>query len=203
MQEGTSYVGYKRVFSRAIDPSNNQRVNLLFDTDDQFNKINASASVLAVAQSKLGFTEDTTAGFDAYKYNVGTIREVNKIVYGDPRDSITYPGVSAAGAEIFIRAPLVRRIEVSINIRVKTGIPFVRVTEQVRNNITALINSSPIGKSIAISDIIATVNTIPGVVAVSISSPTYDPSNDIIVIQPFEKPFVLDSVNDVTVSKVE
>lgn len=203
IQEGKVYTGYKRVENIAANPANLQQVNLVFDTNEQFEKINQSAGILMTAQSKLGFTTDITSGFDSYKYHTGLLRQANKIVYGDPRDSVTFPGVAAAGAEIFIQPPLVRRVKVSINVRVNTGIPFIRITEQVRNNITALINSSEIGESIAISDIIATVNTIPGVRAVSISSPQYDPANDVIVIQPSEKPFVLDSINDINVSKVE
>ena len=202
VEEGFSYVGYKKIFGKAIDPANLQRYLLLFDTDEQYLKINEAASVLMTAMSKLGYTDTTIAGYDSYKHHIGLIAEANRIIYGNPRDSVVYPGVAAAGAEIFIKPPLVRRITVSINIRVQTGIPFSRISEQVRNNIAALINSNPIGQSIAISDIISTVNSIPGTRAVSISSPTYDPLNDIIVINPAEKAFILDVVNDVQVSKV-
>jgi len=178
-------------------------VLLLFDSNEEYVKINEAASTLLTSQGKLGFSETTISGFDSYKHHIGLIAQSNKIVYGDPRDNVTYPGVAAAGAEIFIKPPLVRRITVSINVRVQTGIPFSRITEQVRNNIAALINSTGIGESIAISDIISTVNSIPGTIAISISSPTYDPLNDIIVVNPAEKPFVLDIVNDIQVSKVE
>ena len=203
VEEGIQYVGYKKVFSKAIDPANLQRYLMLFDNNEGYAKINEAADVLMTAMGKLNYSSSTISGYDSYKHHIGLIAEANKIVYGDPRDDITYPGVAAAGAEIFIKPPLVRRITVSINVRVQTGIPFSRITEQVRNNIAALINSSPIGESIAISDIISTVNSIPGTRAVSISSPTYDPLHDIIVINPAEKPFVLDIVNDVQVSKVE
>ena len=202
VEEGTPYVGYKKIYSKAVNPANLQRNILLFDSSSQYTKINEAAGVLISAMGKLGFSESTVAGYDSYKHHTGLIAEANKIVYGDPRDNITYPGVAAAGAEIFIKPPLVRRITVSINVRVQTGIPFSRITEQVRNNIAALINSTAIGQSIAISDIISTVNSIPGTRAVSISSPTYDPLHDIIVVNPAEKPFVLDLVNDIQVSKV-
>lgn len=203
IEEGTKYSGYKRIYSKAVDPANLQRNTIIFDTNAQFAKANEAAGVLMSATGKLAFPEQTIAGFDSYKHHIGLIAQANKIVYGDPRDTTTYPGVAAAGAEIFIKPPLVRRITVSINVRVQTGIPFSRITEQVRNNIAALINSSKIGESIAISDIISTVNSIPGTRAISISSPTYDPLNDIIVVNPAEKPFVLDIVNDIQVSKVE
>ena len=203
VEEGTPYVGYKKVYSKAVDPANLQRITLLFDSNEGYSKLNEASSMLLTAMGKLGFPESTISGYDSYKHHTGLIAQANKIVYGDPRDTTTYPGVAAAGAEIFIKPPLVRRITVSINVRVQTGIPFSRITEQVRNNIAALINSTAIGQSIAISDIISTVNSIPGTRAISISSPTYDALHDIIVINPAEKPFVLDIVNDIQVSKVE
>jgi len=203
VEEATPYVGYKKIYSKAIDPANLQRYLILFDTNEQYTKINEASDMLISAMSKLNYSSSTIAGYDSYKHHIGLIGEANKIVYGDPRDSVTYPGVAAAGAEIFIKPPLVRRITVSINVRVQTGIPFSRITEQVRNNIAALINSTAIGESIAISDIVSTVNSIPGTRAISISSPTYDPLHDIIVVNPAEKPFVLDIVNDIQVSKVD
>jgi hypothetical protein len=155
------------------------------------------------AVGKLEFPSEIIRGVDAYKFNTGLIGEANRIVYGDPRDNTTYPGVSAAGAEIFIKAPLVKRIEVSINVRVKTGIPFTAIVEEVRNSIAALINSNPVGQPIAISNIISTVDAIIGIQAVAISSPQYDPQNDVIRVNSGEKALVLDIIADILVSKID
>lgn len=203
VEEGTLYSGYKKIFGKAVAASNTNRYCLIFDTLNQKSKINEAADVTISAMSKLGFSTTVKSGLDSYKFHTGLIAQANKTVYGDPRDNVTFPGVAAAGAEIFIQPPLVRRIEVSVNVRVQTGIPFSRITEQVRNNIASLINSSPIGVSIAISDIISSINKIPGVKAISISSPSYSPTSDVIVVNPAEKPFILDIVNDITVSKVD
>lgn len=204
VEEGIAYTGYKKIYSMLVDPANSNRYILLFESSNQRSKINEDdGGIVFSAIGKLDFSESVIKGLDSYRYHTGLIAEANKIVYGDPRDSVTYPGVAAAGAEIFIKPPLVRRIEVSINIRVRTGIPFNKIVEQVRNNIAALINSSPMGESIAISDIISTVNSIPGTRAVSITSPSYSPANDVIVVNPAEKPFILDVVNDIIVAKVD
>jgi len=204
VEESLKYTGYKQIYNTTVDPSNSTRSCLIFTTDEQYLKINKDAGEITLsAMSKLNFNTSVRKGFDSYRFHTGLIAESNRIVYGDPRDNITYPGTSAAGAEIFIQPPLVRRIEVGVGVRVNTGIPFSKVTEQARNNIAALVNSSPIGQSIAISDIVSVVNSIPGVKAVSITSPTFDISNDVIVISPSEKPFILDIVNDITISKVD
>jgi len=202
VEEELPYEGYKKIQNIIADPSSINRYLLIFDSNEQFNKINDVGEVSIGSISKLNFSEIVRRGSDSYRYHTGLIAQSNRIVYGNPRDNITYPGVAAAGAEIFIKAPLVRRITISINIRINTGIPFTKVSEQVRNNIAALVNSSPIGESIAISDIISVVNSIPGVKAVSITSPSYSPTNDVIVVNPSEKPLILDTVNDVIVAKV-
>lgn len=204
IEELTPYTAYKKIYNKTVDPSNSERSCIVFDTDQQFLKINRDAGELTFsAVGKLGFATAIRKGFDSYRYETGLIAESNRIVYGDPRDNVTYPGVSAAGAEIFIEPPLIRRIEVGVGVRVNTGIPFSKITEQARNNISALINSNAIGQSIAISDIVSVVNSIPGVTAVSVTSPTYDINNDVIVINPSEKALILDIVNDITISKVD
>merc|ERR1712146_366495 len=144
----------------------------------------------------------TRKGLDSYRYHTGLIAESNKIVYGEPRDTITYPGVSAAGAEIFIEEPLIKRISISLSIRVKTGIPFAKIIEQARNAVSSLINSNDIGQPIAISSIVSAVGAISGVQVVAVDSPQYDSNNDVISVQPSEKALILDAVNDIIVSQI-
>jgi hypothetical protein len=204
IREANPYVGYKKIHTLLVDASNSNRMVCIVGSTEQSNKINQADGAIGLsAVGKLNFSSLVVNGLDSYRYHMGLVAEANRIVYGDPRDSVTYPGVSAAGAEIFIKTPLVRNIIISINVRVQTGIPWNKIVEQVRNNIASLINASPIGQSIAISDIIATVNRIPGTKAISISSPSYSPSNDIIVVGPSEKPLILDVINNIIVSKIE
>ena len=203
LEEAKPYVGYKKISFVSIDPDNLNNKNIIFDSANQFEKIGEVGDVYLEAMSKLNFPSAITKGLDAYKYNTGLIAEANRIVYGDPRDNTTYPGVAAAGAEIFIKPPLVKRIEVSISVRIKTGIPFVTIAEEVRNSVAALINANPVGQSIPISNIISAAGGIAGIQAVAISSPQYDVQNDIIRINAGEKSFILDIISDITVAKIE
>ena len=165
-------------------------------------KINDAANIQMISLNKLNFNSTIQVGSDSYKYNVGLIAEANRIVYGDPRDSITYPGVGAAGADIFIREPLTLRVKISIDVRLATGIPFSAIAQQVRSNVSSLINSNPVGKSIDISSIISSVRTIPGIISVAIDSPLYDSSNDLIKVSPAEKTRIIDIINDISVSQL-
>ena len=201
VEEERALVSYKKIYNLLVDPANSNRYIMIFDSKNEFSKINDVGSVSISGIGKLNFSQTNKKGLDSYRYHTGLIAQANKVVYGDPRDNVTYPGVAAAGAEIFIEPPLFRRIEISINVRVKTGIPFTRVVEQVRNNVAALVNSTAIGQPIAISDIVSTVNSIPGVTAVSISSPAYNVANDVITVAPTEKPLIIDINNDIIVSK--
>lgn len=203
VQEGTPFSGYKKIQYSVVDPSNSDNFIIVVDSINQFEKINSIGVNTVQTIGKASFPTLIKKGLDSYRYHTGLIAQANKIVYGDPRDGVTFPGVAAAGAEIYIKPPLFKRIKVSINVRIRTGIPFSSVSEQVRNNVAALINSSKIGQAIAISSIVSTVNSIPGVFAVSISSPAYDANNDVITVNAIEKPRVIDIVNDISVSKIE
>jgi hypothetical protein len=202
VQEEKAYVGYKKIRMVVDDPASTERGIIVFTTSDQYNKINDIGQVQISAISKLNFNTTIKKGLDSYRYHTGMIGEANRIVYGDPRDPVTYPGVAAAGAEIYIREPLFRRVQVAIDVRIETGIPFAQITEQVRTNISALIDGNPIGQSIAISDIIESVNTIPGVRAVAISSPLYNAANDTIRIAPSEKARIIDPTTDISVRQI-
>lgn len=202
VQEGIPYTGYKHVSFAVVQPGSSTRTLLTFDTNAQYEKIDESANVQMISLNKMNFNTTIKNGLDSYKYNTGLIALANKIIYGDPRDNTTYAGVGAAGTDIFVREPLIKRVQVAINIRVATGVPFAQTSEQIRSNVSYLINSNDIGQSISISSIVSVVNVIPGVKAVSISFPQYDISNDMILLTPGNKARIIDPVTDISISLV-
>lgn len=202
LQEGVSYSGYKHVFLSSAQPLAPTRNLILFDTNAQYQKINESASVQLTSLGKLNFSTLLRNGLDSYRYNTGLIAEANRIVYGDPRDPVTYPGVGAAGADIFIREPLDRRVQVSVDIRLLTGAPFNNVSQQVRSSISSLVNSNPVGQSIDISSIISAVRAVPGVLSVAIDSPQFDSTHDLIFLAPGEKARIINSTLDISVNQI-
>lgn len=202
VQEGVFYSGYKHVLFASQQPGAPTRNLIVFDTNAQYSKIDESAGVEISSTNKLDFNTTIRLGLDSYRYNTGLIAEANRIIYGDPRDPTTYPGVGAAGADIFVREPLTRRIQVSLDIRINTGVPFAQTADQVRTSVSSLINSNAVGQSIAISSIIGVVNTIPGVRAMAIDSPQYDSTHDLIFLAPGEKARIIDPVLDISVSQI-
>ena len=203
INEGTPYTGYKHVYLVAMQPGTTNMNEILFDTLAQYEKMNQSAGVEVTALQKLEFPVTIEQGIDGYRYNTGLIQAANQVVYGSPTDPTTYPGVAAAGCDIFIKPPLVLVInDLAIEVRLATGAPFSSILQQVQSNVAALINGNPIGQSIAISSIIAVCTIIPGIVSVAISSPTYSDTSDLIVVQPDEQTYVIDA-SSISVSLIQ
>ncbi|TAK97623.1 MAG: hypothetical protein EPO08_20965 [Rhodospirillaceae bacterium] len=160
---------------------------------------NASAGSVLTFQDKLEFDTNIVPGRDAYRYNTGLIAEVTKVIYGDERDVITYPGYASAGAAVDVSAPLIRRIIISLAIRSRAG--AVDVKSRVQAAVTKVINSAPPGP-IAISLIIEEVQQVDGVASVVMLSPVPTTATDTIPVQPYEKALILDPANDVQVSSI-
>lgn len=203
INEGVPYSGYKHVYLVAMQPGTTNLNEILFDTLAQYEKMNQSAGVEVTALQKLNFPVAISQGLDGYKFNTGLIQTANQVVYGNPQDPVTYAGVAAAGADIFIKPPLVLVInDIALEVRLQTGAPFSSIVQQVQSNVAALINGNPIGNSIAISSILAVCTTIPGIISVAISSPAYSDTSDLITVPPNSQTYVIDPTN-ISVSLIQ
>lgn len=191
---------WKRIF--AIGPASDTLASVIVDTPELVNKISSSLGAGISAQGKLGFNQDINFGIDAYKYYIGLIKELNKIIYGDSSDPINYPGVRAAGTDIDIKEGIIRRITASFSVRVKSGVPFTEIRDRVKSAVAGYVNSLGVGESVSISRMVAAANSIPGVVAVSVTFPQYSVGNDLISVSSFEKALVVDPTVDITVSVI-
>ncbi len=176
--------------------------DIIFSTPAYASKISALAGSLIIPLDKLAFDTNIHQGLDAYSFNTGLLAEVNKVVYGDESNPTVYPGIQANGTNINISGPLIKRITVSLAIRLRTGVSSADIIDRVKSSVASVINITPVGNSIAISDLVSAANSIDGVLAVTILSPEYDTGNDLIAVQASEKPRVLDIAQDILVSIV-
>ena len=176
-------------------------IGLKKDTDDiTMSAIGENYGSQLSALDKFAFTVATTIGTDGYAHSVGLIGEADKVMYGYETDPVSYPGVVAAGSNINISGPLVKRIQVGLSLRVRGTTSTV--FEAVRGAVATFVNNSKVGESIAISDIISVASSIGGVEAVSVSSPAYTTSADRITVQPYEKALVLQPELDITLTLI-
>lgn len=174
-------------------------LDIKWDASVNNSDISKTAGSIINISNKLGFDTAFSSGADGYNYDIGLIGEANKVIYGDTGDPATYPGVLADGGNVYISGPLVKRIQIGLGIRVRTPATEADIKARVRSAVASVINRSPVGKSIAISDIVSAAQAVVGVVAVSIISPDYNISDDLIRVAAYEKAFILNLDQDIQI----
>lgn len=185
-----------------ISPNTSTISDIKFESHYGYEYIGEFAGTVLSPLDKLAFNTEISSGVDSYNHSTGLIEEANKIIYGVESDTSTYPGVAAVQSSIEIAGPLIKRIQVSLGIRVQTGINLSDVISKVKSEVAAVINNTNVGTSIAISDIIKAAQGVYGVAAVSVLNPVYSSANDLISVQNSEKPMVLSVDNDINISLV-
>jgi len=202
IEEGSPSRLYKLIRGVSQNGSNPALADVKFTTDAGYTKVSATAGTLLIVLDKLAFPTTTAVGIDGYQHNTGLIAAANNVAYGRESDPTTYPGIVAAGANVNISGPVVRGVTVSLAIRTQSGVNLTDITDQVQSAVAAVINQTGVGVPVAISALVDAASSVNGVVAVSVLSPTYGPGNDLIAVQPFEKPLVLNLETDILVSFV-
>jgi hypothetical protein len=191
---------WKKIFS--LGPNNSTDLGICTDSPELMDRFSSSLGSFLEAKGKLAFKESINFGIDGYKFYIGLIKELNRIIYGDPADPIRYQGVRAAGTTIDIDAALIKRIKLGLSVRIKTGVPFSELREKIKASVAGYVNNLGVGEAVSLSRVVAAANSIPGVVAVAITYPTYDAVNDVIVVGAEQKAFISDPTADIVVSVV-
>jgi uncharacterized phage protein gp47/JayE len=199
--EGSPARLIKRILSISPNQDDTSLADIKFTTAQLYNRVTASAGSVITALDKLDFPLDIFQGVDGYQYSTGLIAEVNRVIYGDPGDTATYPGVAAAGATVNIQGPLVKRIQVTLSLRTSGG-SRQDIEDRVRSSVAAVINKTGIGQPIALSDLTNAATKVGNVISAVMVSPLATAGNDIIPVQPYEKPMVLDVDQDVQITFV-
>jgi hypothetical protein len=199
--EGTPGRLIKYLTATCPNQADGALLSLKFSTDNGYLRVGVNTGSLIQPLDKLQFPVTIATGIDGYSHSTGLIEEANKVVYGDEQDPTTYPGVIASGANINISGPYVRRISISLAVRINTSVSTpADVLAQVQSSVAAVVNQTGIGQPIALSDIVSAAAAVNGVTSVTPISPALTAGNDLIAVQPFEKPMVLNLDTDVTVS---
>lgn len=191
----------KRIQAISPNQADGTYVDIKFTSSPGYGLIGASAGSVISPLDKLAFSTELAVGVDGYSHTTGLIAEANRVVYGDPQDPATYPGIAAAGAVLNISGPMVKRITCALSVRIRSGTPDA-IANRVRSAVAAVINSAGVGESIAISSILTAAAAVNGVASVAMISPTFTSGSDLIPVQPYEKPMVLNLATDIQVSFV-
>lgn len=197
-EEASPMRAWKRVL--AIGPGDGGLANVIVDSPNLMNRFSSSNAAYVEVQSKLGYDTVPAFGIDAYKSYGGLIKALNRVIYGDPTSPAEYPGVRAAGTSIDIREAIIKRIYISLSVRVRTGISFSDIRESIKSSVAGYVNNLNTGEQVALSKVVEAASKVNGVSSVVITSPTYDSSADQIPVGAQEKAKIVDPTFDVTVS---
>lgn len=189
---------WKKVF--AVGPSSASLATVAFDSPELMNKVSSSNGAFIEVQGKINYDTIPAFGIDAYKKYGGLLKELNRIIYGDPTSPVEYPGWRAAGTNIDIRESVIKRIYISLSIRVRTGLPFSQVREAVKASVAGYVRGLSVGESVALSKVVEAASKVNGVSSVVVTYPEYTSAMDQIQVSGQEKALIVNPTYDVTVS---
>ncbi len=200
VKEAVPFHSYNKIANISSDPLNSNSSIVVLEGMDSANKNTISAGGSINSTAKLNFSTITKIGADSYKYYGGLVSAVGKKIRGQAEDPITYAGVAGAGSYIVIDTPLAKRIQIGIVVRNQTGINFSIIKTRVQTAVSSYVNSLQVGQSVVFSEIIARLQNLNGVQAISVSSPTYDATHDHITVNYNEKAQIKNLITDITVT---
>jgi len=148
-------------------------------------------NALAVASANFWFTPERghvklsptvypdglTAG-DAVKADytefTGLIKEVQKVIDGDPADRSTYPGYRAGGIRVAVLAPNIVAQTVQGDVTILSGYDQATVLAMAEVVVAAYINNLSIGEDVLRAEIIERIMGVTGVYNLNLTRPAAD-----------------------------
>jgi uncharacterized phage protein gp47/JayE len=188
MQNPPVVRGTERIYTKEVlDPAWTLRVA---NVDYVLNRGTGEFSVIDLAGLSLG-----SSVVAYYNYYTNLIAEAQKVLEGDPNDSVNYPGVKAAGVFLTVEPPISKRITVELSITAETTFVESDLAPLVLAEVETYVNSLKIGKDVIRSRIIDAAHDVQGVRSVTVSVP----ASDIIVLES-ELPTTFDNNGDTLVT---
>lgn len=185
--EKAKYSSIRVIEHTAIDSFNPDRRTIYLTPSVKIDKISESYSSHVVSINKLNYSNDIIKGIDGYYYYTGLMRKVQRTIDGFEPDQTNYPGRRAVGGLIETMASLIHRVTLSINVTTKDGVNLNEISNDIKSKIITYIRSLGVGENVILSEIIARVMKISGVLAVTFTTP--DPSTESIAVSNNEKAY--------------
>ena len=197
--EGTPFSAYRLVAGHGVDPDNAENSNVFLVPQINSSKMTSIYGSVVTALGKTSYDQSVHQGIDGYKIYTGLIQQAQDIIDGLPSNTVDFPGVKAAGTVVEVLTPLIRSISIALSVLPSEGVSLNSLSDIIKSSVSGYINGLGGGSSVVVSEIIAIVQGLPGVLSVSIISTLPVANNGSIVVSSTEKAFVLDS-SSITVS---
>lgn len=143
-----------------VSPFLNQ---VLPTTDYSVNETTGDIELVTGLAEHEALVAATIGGIAAYSYKTGVLREVQRIINGDPDDLVNYPGVRAKGCRISVEAPRRSYVDFVVAIVAIFGVSEASLHAAVKAAIMGYVNALKIGQPLIIAEVIAAVMDVPGV----------------------------------------
>jgi hypothetical protein len=186
--ENYKYESIRSVEHAAINEFNANQRTLYVKPIHQVGKISDLYGSKIQSLGKLGFDIGITSGVDGYVYYTGLMQTVQRIIDGYEPDAASYPGRRAVGSLIEVLPPLIKPIEITIDVTTRDGINLTDISNDIKSTIINYVNSLGVGQDVILSEITARAMAINGVNAVTFTNPA--PTNERIAIDDDQKAFI-------------
>lgn len=198
--EGTPFFGFRKVSGHSVNAQNSEIADLYLTPKINTSKMSETFGTVLTAWNKIGFEEQAFQGIDGYKIFTGPVQVAHRIIDGLPQDTVLFPGVKAAGAIVEVLPPLIRSLQISLQVRPKDGVTLNSINDLVKSSIATYINNLGVGKAVVLSEIIRVVQSLPGVFSVKIISTTpVAEGGERVIVSDIEKAVILDISSDIAV----
>jgi hypothetical protein len=197
--EQTAFSGYRLVGGHCVNPQNAEESEIFLMPKILTSKMSDTFGTKITGLFKIGFEQRAFQGIDGYKVYAGLVREAHRVIDGLPTNTILYPGTKAMGAPVEVLPPLVKTVQISLQVRPKDGVTINSISEIIKSTVAGYINKLGVGKPVVISEIIRVVQGLPGVYSVTVTDTTPAVTDDRIVVGDMEVILVLNADSDITV----
>jgi uncharacterized phage protein gp47/JayE len=168
--EANTYRSLRRVEHTVIDVFNENRRQTFLTPATRAYKVSQTSGSQIIPIGKLNYSVDVTTGIDGYSYYTGLMRTVQRIVDGFEPDSITYPGRRAIGGVVEILPPLIKRVNMALQVTTNEGVNLNDVTNDIKSAIISYINQLGVSGDVILAEVIVRTMGITGVEAVTVNS---------------------------------
>ena len=161
----------KKITNVAVDAADgNLRVVHLSPPDMGYKISQANGSKLS-SLGKLGFEVGTVNGIDGYQYYTGLMGKVQKTLDGYEPDALNFPGYRAVGGSIELLPPLIKRIQLAMQITTNLGVNISEIEQNIVSAVVQYINNLGVGQDVILSEITVQIMGVTGVAAVTFTTP--------------------------------
>ena len=109
-----------------------------------------------------------------YTFYTGLIALAHKVIYGDPGDSLNYPGYKGGGTRWFVRSPQIVLQNITLRAVLDKNYDPIVVRTAIKSAIKTFVNSFGRSQDLLLSDLIVTAKRVPGVIDIKVDYPTSD-----------------------------